>query len=218
MKLFTLSAVTLLICSVTKSQVQFGLLAGVQATSANYTITGKKQNTSYKPGFQLGANFKIPIEGNLFFAPEAFYSMKGYKVKYDRFMYPPDANATDNNTTFHTIELAFPLQVDFGKNASHWFVRTGPSLDFQVFGREEFNTTTDGKIKRNIPFAYDKYGHYSANILVHLGYEMKNGFFIFGQYTHGLANISNTDEGPEIKHRAFGITFGKFIKKSKIVL
>ena len=218
MKLLTLCVTALLLSIAVHSQVQFGILGGLQATSANYTIGGKKQKTSYKPGIQLGANFKIPIEGNLSFAPELFYSMKGYKVKYNLYMYPPDPTAIDNNTTFHNIELAFPLQYDFGKGDNHWFFRAGPSLDFQFFGREEFNTNADEKMKRNIPFGYDKYGHYSANLLLHLGYEMSNGFFIFGQYTNGVANISNKDEGPQIKHRAFGITVGKFIRKSKIVL
>lgn len=212
-----LSAAVLL-CTAARSQVKFGLLAGLQANSAHYTIGGKEQKTSYKPGFQLGVNFKIPIEGNLSFAPEAFYSMKGYKVKYNISTFPPDEDAIDNNTTFHNVELAFPLQLDFGNKPSHWFFRAGPSLDFQLFGREEFNTSSNGKIKRNIPFGFDKYGHFSANCLLHLGYEMSNDFFVFAQYTYGMANISNKDGGPQVKHRAFGITIGKFIKKSKIVL
>lgn len=218
MKLFTLSIATLLFSLIASSQVQFGIFAGVQANSANYKVADEKQNTSFKPGMQLGANFKVPIEGNLSFAPAIFYSMKGYKVKFNRFMYPPDADAIDNKTTFHNVEIAFPLQFDFNTQPSHWFFRLGPSLDFQLFGREEFNTNNSGKIKRKIPFGYDKYGHFSANLLVHTGYEMANGFYISGQYTHGIANISNADEGPKIKHRAFGISVGKFIRKSKVVL
>lgn len=216
MKLFTLSFAILLSTLVTNAQLQFGIFAGAQANSAKYSIDDEKQNTSYKPGAQLGINFKVPIEGNLSFAPAIFYSMKGYKVKYSSFMYPPDADAIDNNTTFHNVEIAFPLQFDFNTQPSHWFFRLGPSLDFQLFGREEFNTNNSGKIKRNIPFGYDKYGHFSANLLIHTGYEMANGFFVFGQYTHGIANVSNQDEGPKIKHRAFGISIGKFIRKSKM--
>jgi hypothetical protein len=216
MKLFTLSIATLLFSITANSQFQFGVFAGAQANSANYTIGGEEQNTSYKPGVQLGVNFKVPIEGNLYFAPSALYNMRGYKVKYSSFMFPPDPAATDNNTTFHNFEMAFQLQYDFNAQPSHWFFRLGPSLDFQLFGREEFNTNNNGKIKRNIPFGYDKYGHFSANLLVHTGYEMSNGFFIYGQYTHGIANISNQDEGPKIKHRAFGISVGKFIRKSKM--
>jgi hypothetical protein len=218
MKLLIVCVATLLLCPVVYSQVQFGILGGPQATSAHYTIGGKKQKTSYKPGVQLGVNAKIPIEGNLSFAPEAFYSMKGYKVVYNAFSFPPDPLATDNNTTFHNFELAFPLQYDFGASENHWFFRTGPSLDFQLFGKEKFNTSSGEKEDRNLPFGFDKYGHFSANWLLHLGLEMKNGFFIFGQYTYGLANISNKDGGPQIKHRVFGVTVGKFIRKSKIVL
>jgi hypothetical protein len=218
MKLLILCAATLLLCPAVFGQVQFGILGGPQATSAHYTIGGKKQKTSYKPGMQIGANLKVPIEGKLSFAPELFYSMKGYKVDYNIYTYPPDPLAIDNNTTFHNVELALPLQFDFGTRQDHWFLRTGPSLDFQLFGKEKYNTSTDEKVDRKIPFGFDKYGHFSASWLLHLGYEMKNGFFIFGQYTYGMANISNKDGGPQIKHRAFGVTVGKFIRKSKIVL
>ena len=218
MRWLTLSAATLLLSLTAESQVQFGVFTGFQATTANYNVDGIDQETDFKPGFQLGVNMKIPVEGRLSFAPAAYYSLKGYRVTYNRYMYPPSEDATDNNTSFHNFEIAFPLQYDFGYQANHFMIRVGPSLDFQIFGREEFNTTSDGKIKRNIPFGYDKYGHYSANLLFHFGYEMQDNFFIVGQLSYGLANISNTDGGPEIKHQAIGITFGKFIRKSKIVL
>ena len=218
MKLVFLCVATLFLCPVAKSQVKFGVFGGAQATSASYTIEGKKQSTSFKPGIQLGGSFKIPIEGKLSIGPSFMYSMKGYKVKFTEFSYPPGEDAVDNNTTFHNIELGFPLQYDFAKGDHHVFIRTGPALDFQFFGRETFNTVDDEKVKRNIPFGYDKYGHYSANWLVHFGYEMKDGVFVYCQYTHGIANISNKDGGPGIRHRAFGITVGKYIRKSKTVL
>ncbi|MEI9808722.1 MAG: hypothetical protein WDO16_13160 [Bacteroidota bacterium] len=46
------------------------------------------------------------------------------------------------------------------------------------------------------------YGHYSANMLVQFGFET-GGFMLFGQYSHGIANINNADNGPSIKHRVF---------------
>ncbi len=202
-----------------QSQVQFGVFAGPQATSASYTAKSVKQKTSYKSGFQLGAGLKVPFEGNLSFAPALFYSMKGYKVTFNRFIYPPDSAAVDNNTTFHNVETAFLLQYDFSNKPSHFFIKAGPSLDFQLFGKEKFNKTNGGgSVDRSIPFGYDKYGHYSANMLLQFGYEASNGFFVVGQYSHGLANISNTDGGPRIRHRAFGISIGKFFGSSKIVI
>jgi hypothetical protein len=53
-------------------------------------------------------------------------------------------------------------------------------------------------------------------MLVNIGYELKNGFFVLGQYSHGLANINNADHGPRIRHRVFGISIGKFLCGNKI--
>ncbi|MEI9808721.1 MAG: hypothetical protein WDO16_13155 [Bacteroidota bacterium] len=46
--------------------------------------------------------------------------------------------AADNNTSIHTFELAFLLQYDLGKNPQHFFIKAGPSLDFQLAGKEKF--------------------------------------------------------------------------------
>src|SRR5215831_21169121 len=104
-----------------RSQTKFGIFAGPQTTSAKYSIAGIKQPTDYKFGFLAGIGWKIPFESHLFFSPAAFYSLKGYKVKFNRYSYPPDTAALDNNTSIHTFEVAFLLQFDFGKEPSHVF-------------------------------------------------------------------------------------------------
>jgi len=214
MKFFLLLSAALFITITSQCQSQFTIFGGPQATTSSYTVQGVKQKTSYKLGGQLGVGMKVPFETRLYFAPALFYSMKGYKVKYTHFAYPPDVEATDNNTTFHTIETAFLLQYDFTNDPSHFFIKAGPSLDFQILGKEKFHKNGT-LVDRSLPFGYDKYGHYSANLLLQFGYEMSNGFFFFGQYTHGLANISNTDLGPRIRHKGFGISIGKFICGNK---
>ena len=211
MKVFLSAAFIFLLQFSVAAQVKFTAFLGPQATTAKYEIGGVKQKTSTKIGFQIGMGMKVPFETRLYFAPALYYSMKGYKVKYTGFAYPPDVTATDNNTTFHNVETAFLLQYDFSDQPNHFFIKLGPSLDFQIFGKEKFNTPTE-VIDRNIPFGYDKYGHYSANMILQLGYEMSNGFFIQGQYSHGLSNINNADLGPDIRHRVYGITVGKFLK------
>lgn len=217
MKFISLPAVFLLFCCSVQSQVQFSLFAGPQTTTASYTVQAVKQKTTSKYGGIIGLGLKVPFENRLYFAPSVFYSMKGYKAVYNRFAYPPDTLATDNNTTFHTVETAFLLQYDFSSQPNHFLVKFGPSLDFHLLGKEKFNTAT-GLVSRNTPFGFDKYGHYSANFLLHFGYEMKSDFFILGQYTHGIASINNADGGPRIRHRAFGIAIGKYLGRNKIIL
>ncbi len=218
MKFISLTVTTLLIALCASSQVQFNIFAGPQATTANYTIGGTKQETEMKIGFQAGIGMKVPFENKLFFAPAAFYSMKGYKVTYNKFNALPDVNAKDNNTSIHTFELAALLQYDFNTNPNHFFIKAGPSLDFQLIGNEKYNLLTSGSVDRKMKFSYGDYGHFSANGLLQLGYEANNGLIIFAQYTYGLASINNFDGGPQIKHRVFGISIGKFLNRKKIII
>ncbi len=200
------------------SQSEFGVFGGPQATTTSYVAQGVKQENKFKYGFQAGVMMKVPFEGKLFFAPAAFYSLKGYKVTFNRFVYPPGPTAADNNTTFHCFELAALLQYDFGDNPSHLFIKAGPSLDFQLVGKEKFNVIGGGSVDRSIKFGPGEYGRYSANLLAQVGYETASGFMIFAHYSHGAASLSNADGGPAIRHRAFGISFGKFLNRKNLVM
>jgi Outer membrane protein beta-barrel domain len=215
MKFLLLIVTTLLITLCATSQVEFNIFIGPQATTANYKVNDIKQETKMKFGFNAGAGLKVPFENKLFFAPVAFYSMKGYKVTYTQFNALPDVNAKDNNTTVHTFTLGALLQYDFNSTPSHFFIKAGPSLDFQLFGNEKFNLVTSGSVDRKMKFSFADYGFVSGNLLLQLGYETSSGFIIYGQYDHGLSSISNLDGGPQIKHRAFGISVGKYLNRKK---
>jgi hypothetical protein len=214
MKTIALLILTVIAIS-SSAQNQVGIFVGPQATSAKYTINDIKQPTDTKYGFHLGGVFKVPFEGRIYFAPSAFYSMKGYKVAFNQKAYPPDSLATDNNTTIHSFELAALLQVDFGKKENHLFVRGGPSLDFQLSGKEKFNLKNGTSVNRSMPFGFDKYGHYGANLLLQFGFETKNGISIAALYAHGIGNINNADYGPTIRHRVLGLTLGKYLIRRK---
>jgi len=211
--------VTLFLAFISHSQFEVGFFAGPQATGARYTILNQKQKNEIKYGFQAGVGLKVPFEGNLYFAPAAFYSLKGYKVTLTQFVYPPDTNAVDNNTTIHTFELAALLQFDLSRNPNHAFIKAGPSLDFHLFGKETYNLKAGGTVNRSMKFSTDgDYGHFSANMLAQIGYETGGGFMIFAQYTHGMASTNNEDKGPKIRHRAYGISIGKYLNRKKIVI
>ncbi|MBK5271498.1 MAG: hypothetical protein JJE22_10840 [Bacteroidia bacterium] len=64
-------------------------------------------------------------------------------------------------------------------------------------------------------FSYTDYGHFSANMLAQFGYETGSGLILFAQYSFGLASINNADYGPEIRHRIYGISIGKYINSKK---
>jgi hypothetical protein len=215
MKKLTALSVLAMIALACHSQPLFGIFAGPQITTAKYTAKSNDQKTDTKYGFHAGAALKVPFDNNLFFAPAIFYSLKGYKVTLVDRVYPPDTTAVDNNTTIHTVELAALLQYDFGKQANHFFLKAGPTLDFQLFGNEKFHKNNNVLVDRDMEFGYTAYGHYSASLLLQLGYEMSNGFLIAGQYSHGLGSISNADNGPHIRHRVYGISLGKYFTRKK---
>lgn len=194
---------------------RFNIFAGPQMSTARYSITDVEQSTEYKTGFQAGFGMKIPFETNLFFSPAVFYSLKGYKVKFNRYADPPDLTAIDNNTTIRTFELAFLLQYDLGKKPSHFFIKAGPSFDLQLKGKEEFNLMDGSHVNRSMVYDFGKYGRYCGNLLLQLGFETK-GFMIFGQYSHGVANLNNADEGPKINYRVYGISLGTYFGGKKI--
>jgi Outer membrane protein beta-barrel domain len=205
-------AVAVLVCS---AQVQFGLFGGPQVTSSKYTINDKKQSGSQKYGFQLGGNLKVPFENKLYFSPSAFYSLKGYKVKFNQRVSFPDSSALDNNTTIHTFELAPLLQYDFSIHPGHFFVKFGPSIDFQISGKEKYNRSNRTAVDRKMAFSFTQYGRVAANLITQLGYETKDGLLLFAQYSYGIGSMNNADAGPGIWHRVAGISIGKYLNQKK---
>ncbi len=197
------------------AQVDIGIFGGPQMTSSRYSVNSEKQSTSGKYGFHLGTNLKVPFENKLYFAPAVFYSLKGYKVKLNQPSPLPDSLAIDNNTTIHTFELAALFQIDFTGNPNHFFVKFGPSIDVQLFGKEKFNRKNNSAVDREMGFSFTKYGRVGANMILQLGYETSNRLFFSAQYGHGMGSISNADYGPHILHRTYGLSIGKYIGKLK---
>jgi hypothetical protein len=200
------------------AQNQLYIFAGPQATTARYKVRGIEQETGFKYGFQAGINMKTLFEGPLYFSPAVFYSLKGYQVDFTDYANPPSLFAVNNETTIHTLELAPLLQIDLSKNQSHPYIKFGPSMDFQLFGNEKFDTVINGNrgtVDRKMKFSFADYGHYSINLFLQFGFESANGFQVFAQYTHGMGNINNADLGPMIKHRIYGISFGWRIRNKE---
>ncbi|MEO5563422.1 MAG: porin family protein [Chitinophagaceae bacterium] len=214
-KIIVLSIVAGIVIS-TQAQPVFGIFAGPQSTTAKYTVRGSKQSATSKYGFHLGGVMKVPFDNNLYFAPTAFYSLKGYKVKLKDKAFPPDTTAVDNNTSIHTFELALLLQYDLSKHANHFFIKAGPSLDLQLSGKEKFNLKNGSSVDRQMKFSFGDYGHFGANMLLQFGYETKQGFSISAMYGHGIGSINNADYGPAIHHRVYSLTLGKYFVGKKL--
>jgi hypothetical protein len=194
------------------AQTRLNFFAGPQISTASYVVKEENQSSTFKPGFQLGMGAKIEFESHLFFSPSIYYSLKGYKVTLNKSAMLPDPAAVDNDVNVHTIETAFLLQYDFNKNPSHFFIKLGPSLDFQISGHEKFNRVDGTSVSRKMKYGFANYGRYAASAVLHAGYEMRNSIFFYAYYEQGLTNLDNADTGPTIKYRVAGITIGKYIK------
>ncbi len=198
-----------------QSQVNFLAFAGGHANTAQYFVRGQRQDASFKPGGIAGIGVKIPFENKLYFSPAVFYSLKGYKVDYTRFSETPRLDAVANNTTIHAIEAAFLFQFDFSSSPGHFFIKAGPSIEMALSGKEELKLDNGTNLSRSMPFGYQTYGRWGANLVTQFGYETANGLFIAAQYTRGLTDMSNQDGGPDIRQRAIGLTIGKYFHRSK---
>ena len=210
-KIIFTSVIVLLTHLIIAAQTRFNFFAGAQGTTVRYYVHNIKQDVDVKPGFVVGAGAKIAFENHLYFSPAIYYSYKGYKVKFDGSAYPPDLAAVNNNTSIHTVETAFLLQYDFKNDPSHFFIKLGPSLDFQLVGKEKFDRMDGTQVSRNMKYDFSSYGRYAASAIVHVGYEFRS-FIVTAYYEYGLTDLNNADDGPSIKYRVAGITIGSYLK------
>ena len=217
MKRLHLVVAVLLASTIANAQLSFGIFGGPQSTSARYTIENTVQKTDYKYGYQGGVCWSVVLEGHIRFSPSLYYSLKGYKVTYNKHAYPPDLTATDNNVTLHTFEIVPMLEFDLSSKPDHFFIKVGPSLDCQLYGNEKFHLLDGKMINRSVKFGSIDYGRFGASLIGQIGFETKKGYLLFAQYTYGLGSINNADDGPKIYHKAVGFSVGKYIinKKSK---
>jgi hypothetical protein len=216
MKKFIILSVALFFSLTCFTQVELGIFAGPHASSATYSVKGEKQSTDFKYGFHIGVECKIPFENQLDFVPAISYKMMGYKVVFTRPSFPPDLLAKDNNTTFHQVDVDVLLQYNFSKKPNHLFLKAGPSFNFILFGKEDFNLATGESVNRNMKFSTtNSYGRYEVSAVTQFGFEGASGFTIAAHYVQGLFNMNNEEQGPFIRNYLFGITFGKYFKSRK---
>jgi hypothetical protein len=218
-RFFTFLALSLLSLS-THAQVQFALFGGGQATSARYLVKDVKQPTQYKFGSMGGVAVKVEFDNQLYFFPAVFYSLKGYKVTLNNPAFPPTELAKNNELWVHTIEVAPLLHFDFNKKLAHFFVRFGPSVDYGYYGHEIFDTVsgpgTGGRIYRPIKFDFTEYGHFTAQVNLHFGYETGKGLMLFAFHQRGFGSMNNHDRGPKIFHRITGLSVGWLFGRNPI--
>ena len=205
-----------MVCCDTIFSQQFEIFGGPHISSTTYSIKSVTQPTDSKVGFHLGAGYKIPFDGILFFSPSISYAMRGYKVQFNQPSFPPDLLAIDNDVTFHEINVDPLLQFDLTKKPSHPFIRVGPSFNFILWGNEKYNLATGEYVDHAMNLSTTNgYGRYNASLVAHLGFETSKGVTIYAYYLRGLISMNNEEQGPSIYNSMYGLTVGKFFKSKK---
>jgi hypothetical protein len=216
-KIFTLS-VCLGSVLFSFGQIKYGFFAGPQKTTARYLVADEKQETSWKTGVQGGMMLKVPFENQLYFTPAIYYSAKGYNVALKNPAFPPGEEAVGNNVRVQVVEIAPLLNIDLSKHENHMFVRFGPSIDVAIQGRERISMSDGKVVEQSMKFANTEYCRFTSAANVHLGYEFKSGIFMYAHYAQGLGSMNNSDYGPIIRHRLFGVSVGMFFWKNANVI
>lgn len=216
-KIFTLS-LCLSSALFSFGQIQYGIFAGPQKTVARYLVADEKQETSWKDGLQGGVMMKVPFENQLYFSPAIYYSSKGYRVSLKNPAYPPGEDAVGNDVRVHAIEIAPLLNIDFSNKENHMFIRFGPSIDVAISGREHIFLNDGKEIKQSMKFGNTAYCRFTSAANVQLGYEHKNGLFLYAHYAQGLGSMNNSDFGPIIRHRLVGVSLGMFFRRNPNVI
>jgi len=213
-KKFVSSAFFLLLSTAAFSQNDWSLYAGPQYTSARYRVNDSKQEVENKWGFHAGASLKIPFENQVFFAPHAYYSMKGFSVALKDRSFPPGEDAVGNDLTIHTLELAPLLHIDLSSSPSHLFLRFGPAIDLAISGKEKVLLSSGQTVNRQMTFNFANYGRITSSAVAHLGFVTQKGLYLQGQLSYGLGSLNNSDLGPKIRHTVFGLSIGKYIRRN----
>jgi hypothetical protein len=206
MKLLLAAVAASLLCLNGVGQTKIGIKAGPTFSTANVTVDGVKQSSSFKPGASVGVQFDVPFDGVLHFSPYAAYNMMASSTKYA-------TTGAQVKTTIHYLSLAPGVTVHLQAPKENAFViGFSPVLALTNFGNQKTTlggVTTSQKMK----FGFEGFGWFDLGLTGSLGYHFKK-MFIQAQYYHGFANINNNVDldAITVKNRMFSLQVGYFFK------
>lgn len=192
MKKIIVSIIALASVAMLNAQTGLGLQAGVNFSN----ITGKNMdNFKMKTGFQVGANYNIPVADQFVVQPGLNYLQNGYKIS---------TSGGKSTTTYSYLQL--PVLFQFRPelaNGSKVIVGAGPYAAYGI-----------GKIKDkwdegSVSVSWDDYGQekFDAGAKIVIGYELANGISLNLNGDLGLMKL-NKESVNKPRNTAFGVTVG----------
>lgn len=173
-------------------------------SSAQYKDSAKlKLSTSSRLGGRIYWMGRVNLEGNLSFAPEVGYSLKGFRVKN------PASNIQEQEVILHYIEFKFIQEYSIKEK---YYFKLGPSISVAIAGRDKQLSPSNVRTNQPLPFNFAAWGRFEGAVNFAIGTHLSNGWIAEIGLTKGFSNIWDGDNGPNIKNYLFGFNIGKFIK------
>lgn len=207
-KLLIIVAAGIFVSHTISAQGTWGIRAGLNLSSASYTVDGIKLGVNYKPAGHLGVSYEFyGSESKLIsFETGLYATVKGYKVGRE-YEFPQGgcdvyAVAEETISLFYAeipFTVGYRLKLGDGV-ALKPFVGCSVSLGFLgLYG------STRGLFKKD--YGERLYNLFDAGVRAGAALYFSQNFYAAVSYDWGLVNISNIYE-ESIKNRNIMITFG----------
>jgi hypothetical protein len=200
MKKILLVLVAMVATSVMFAQTRFGVKGGALLSSWNVKVGGEKEE-DYKTkfGFQAGFVADFAISESFSIQPNLLFVNKGSAEKHE-----------DHTDKIHVTAIDIPVNFLYKakSDAGTFFVGGGPNFGFNLSAKLKSEEHEDEKMEIGNEAGQLRGFDFGLNALI--GYEFKNGFFVSGNFTPGIANLGNNVGNVEVKARStyFGLSAG----------
>lgn len=206
-------------------QVQIGVKAG--ATFSDMTTSGLNFGTGFLEPETIASPYagiyaEMSLGGGFYFAPEANYSQKGFRVReatsLDVFGLPLPIGA-EAITRLNYIDMPLMLKYKIGEGSVQPYIKAGPTLGYAVSGSvtTRINSIIDIKVAEiDLNTQGELYNAFEVGGMVGAGVEIPTGngsFYIDAMYSHGFTDVLNEPVVDlRVYNRAFGVGIGYAIR------
>jgi hypothetical protein len=179
-----------------------GIGVGAYASGGKYTLfDGTKLETSFRPGGKIYWMGRVLLEGNLSFAPEVGYALKGFRIKN------PDPAIKEQEIIFHYLEFKFLQEYAIKEK---FYAKLGPSISAAVAGRDKQLSSSNIRSNNKLAFNFAAWGRFEAALNIQLGVHLSNKWVVEIVSTRGFSNLWDGDDGPNVKNNVIGLSIGKY--------
>ena len=207
MKKIITTAISFLILQAVSAQINLGIKAGYNYSTARVIANSVKQKTQYIGGYGAAIIFKTWFDGVLHFSPYIAYNRRGYS-------YSPGTGAIKQiENTIHYIDVVPVLSFDFPIHSNQSFIAGfGPVVGFAIAGKEKTTPVNGLTTEKKMVFGFGDYGRYDVGLTTNIGYRF-NKYLLEVSYLYSLTDLEN-DEAikRDIRNRMFSMSVGYYFK------